>query len=150
MIRPAQLSDQETIVDFNLRLADETEDLRLDRARLEQGVAALLTDPHKGRYFVAELAREVVGQLMITYEWSDWRNGQVWWLQSVYVKQDFRRQGVFRALLEHLLAELDAAPDVVGLRLYVERHNASAQAVYERLQIVSSPYEVRQRLKTAY
>ena len=101
-IRQAAFSDAPVIADFNLRLAEESEGLRLDEATVQAGVAALLKDPTKGIYHVAEMEGAVVGQVMITYEWSDWRNGNIWWIQSVYVKPDFRRAGVFRALFNHL------------------------------------------------
>ena len=96
-IRPAQPDDWPVVVDFNSRLAEESEGKVLDRAHLVPGVQALLADPAKGRYFVAEKDGQIIGQLMHTREWSDWRNGDIWWLQSVYVHPDYRRQGVFRA-----------------------------------------------------
>src|SRR5687767_2743552 len=100
-IRDATLADAATIADFNQRLAMETEDKRLDDATLRRGVQRLLADGTRGRYFVACRDGQIVGQLMITYEWSDWRDGQIWWLQSVYVVSECRRQGVFRQLHEH-------------------------------------------------
>jgi ribosomal protein S18 acetylase RimI-like enzyme len=132
-VRPAVPSDADTIVEFNLRLARETENKALDPAVLAVGVAGVLTDPGRGRYFVAEENGEVIGQMMITYEWSDWRNGWVWWLQSVYVKAEARSRGVFRAIFEFVAAESKRARNVVGMRLYVERENRSAQATYRRL-----------------
>ena len=101
-IRQACPADAPVIADFNLRLAHETEDLRLPPERVHAGVKALLEDEAKGLYFVAEIDGTVAGQLMLTYEWSDWRNGNIWWLQSVYVKQEFRGRGVFRALFTYL------------------------------------------------
>jgi hypothetical protein len=93
-IRPAEARDAQVITEFNLALAEETESLRLDPATVAAGVAALLKDPSKGLYFLAEVEGAVAGQVMITYEWSDWRNGNLWWLQSVYVKPQFRDRGV--------------------------------------------------------
>jgi GNAT superfamily N-acetyltransferase len=116
--------------------------LRLDPATVENGLAALLADASKGLYYVAELDGAVVGQLMITYEWSDWRNGNLWWLQSVYVKAEFRRQGVFRALFNHLLHLARARKDVCGLRLYMHADNARARRSYEGLGMKRTPYEV--------
>src|SRR6266536_972943 len=96
-IRRAHPADAPVIADFNIRLAEESEHLRLDRACVAAGVAAVLGDTRKGIYFLAEANGAVVGQLMITYEWSDWRNGNLWWIQSVYVQKEFRAQGVFKA-----------------------------------------------------
>jgi ribosomal protein S18 acetylase RimI-like enzyme len=100
---------------------------------LAAGVRAVLDDPARGVYFVAERAGEVVGQTMITTEWSDWRNGWLWWIQSVYVCADARRQGVFRALYEHVQEMARNDPTVIGLRLYVEENNRAAQETYRRM-----------------
>ncbi|HVW01866.1 MAG TPA: GNAT family N-acetyltransferase, partial [Planctomycetaceae bacterium] len=117
-----------------------------DRPTVERGVAALLADPRHGRYFVACDGPRVVGQMMHTYEWSDWRNGQIWWLQSVYVAADFRQRGVFRALFEHVLHAAEADPGVVGVRLYVEDENKSAQAAYAKLGLDEAGYHVMERM----
>lgn len=155
-VRPALPDDWETIVDFNCRLAEESEGKRLDRGDVVPGVQALLSDPRKGRYFVAVTEAEsfprardagrIVGQLMHTFEWSDWRNGMIWWLQSVYVHPEFRRQGVFRALFERLRQEAEADPGVVGLRLYVEEGNQRAHATYDRLGLRPGGYFVMERM----
>jgi GNAT superfamily N-acetyltransferase len=129
-IRPATLDDAPVICEFNRRLALESEDKVLDPAVLGAGVAALLNDPARGSYFVAQKGREVVGQIMFTTEWSDWRNAWIWWIESVYVRQDARRQGVFRALYEHVYRAARQDPNVVGLRLYVEKNNHAAQQTY--------------------
>lgn len=141
VIRPAQPQDAPLIVEFNLRLAEETESKRLRRDLLEAGVRTLLNDPRKGRYFVACHEDQIVGQIMHTYEWSDWRNGDFWWIQSVYVHPDFRGSGAFRSLLNHL-RNLAIEEDVVGLRLYVEDQNHAAQEVYRKLEMVSAGYRV--------
>ncbi len=142
MVRPATPADAEVLIDFNCRLAAETEHKQLDRDTVSHGVRRALADPAKARYFVACLGGRPVGQVMHTWEWSDWRNGYFWWLQSVYVVPAHRGRGVFRALFEHLraLAELD--PEVIGLRLYVERENAAAQQVYARLGLTPTGYLV--------
>ncbi|MBS0261273.1 MAG: GNAT family N-acetyltransferase [Planctomycetes bacterium] len=145
-IRFAKPEDWPTIVDFNLRLAQESEGKDLQRADLEPGVRTLLADSRKGRYLVAEVAGNVVGQLMHTYEWSDWRNGDIWWLQSVYVAPDFRRQGVFRALFDRLRTEAENDPTVVGLRLYVETNNTQAHQTYRDLGLTPGGYFVMQRM----
>ena len=130
------------IAEFNLRLAEETEELHLDPGCVDKGVAAILSDPAKGLYFVAQTRGEVVGQVMITYEWSDWRNGNLWWLQSVYVRKDFRRKGVFRALFKHLQDLALKSGGVCGLRLYMHSENARARNSYEQLGMKRTKYEV--------
>ena len=132
-VRSATPDDAATVAEFNRRLAVETENKVLDADTLAAGVAAILGDRTKGRYFVADDGAEVIGQMMITYEWSDWRNGWIWWLQSVYVRADRRRSGVFRAILEHIVGEARREGDVVAIRLYVERENSTAQATYQNL-----------------
>jgi GNAT superfamily N-acetyltransferase len=141
-IRTAALADLPVIADFNVRLAWESEDLALDAARVEAGVRALLIDPAKGIYYVADVAGAVAGQLMITYEWSDWRNGNIWWIQSVYVKPEFRRAGVFRALFNHLQSLAKTQEDVCMLRLYMHAENTRARQSYERLGMSRTKYEV--------
>ncbi|MFV0444514.1 MAG: GNAT family N-acetyltransferase [Planctomycetaceae bacterium] len=141
-IRPACGDDAATIVDFNCRLAWETEQKQLDREVVARGVAAVLADPRKARYFVACDGDRPVGQLMHTWEWSDWRNGDIWWLQSVYVHPDYRGRGVFRQLFEHLRQQAEVDPAVVGLRLYVEQDNTTAQEVYTRLGMSAPGYRV--------
>ena len=147
-IRTATLGDLETIVDFNVRLAEESEDLLLDRATLRDGVREILSNAARGAYYVA-CDGGVVGQMMHTREWSDWRNGDIWWIQSVYVHPDHRRQGVCRALYEHLRARAESDPAVVGLRLYVERENARAQGAYAALRMRPGGYLVMQDLFAA-
>ena len=139
-IRDARPDDAPTIVAFNSALARETEGKALDPRLIEPGVRALLADRGKGRYFLAEADGQVVGQTMITYEWSDWRNGTFWWIQSVYVPEAQRRRGVFRALHAHILALAQADPTVCGIRLYVEHHNEHAKRTYLSLGMVDSGY----------
>jgi GNAT superfamily N-acetyltransferase len=140
-LREARAGDLETLVEFNLKLASETEDKTLDPATLRKGIAAVLADPTKGFYLVAEREGRVIGQLMVTREWSDWRNGDWWWFQSVYVAKDARRQGVFRALYGESVARARAA-DARGLRLYVEKENRGAQATYAALGMKLARYQI--------
>ena len=144
-IRPAALADQPTIVEFNCRLAWETEHKRLEQEEITRGVRRALTQPEKCLYFVAESGGQIVGQAMVTFELTDWRDGVLWWLQSVYVAESSRGQGVFRALFDHILALAQAGPDVRGLRLYVERDNSRAQRVYEQLGLQPSGHIVYER-----
>lgn len=148
-LRSACLGDTPAVVEFNRRLALETENTLLDPGVLERGVRAVLADPNRGLYFVAERAGQVIGQVMITTEWSDWRNGWIWWFQSVYVNAEDRRSGVFRALGEYVLAEARRRGDVRAVRLYVERHNVQAQAVYRRLGLDDAGYFVMERVLDA-
>jgi GNAT superfamily N-acetyltransferase len=146
-IRAATIGDVETIADFNCRLAAESEDKRLDPETVRLGVHALLSDARRGRYFVAcDKDGRIAGQLMHTFEWSDWRNGDIWWLQSVYVHAEFRRQGVFRQLLKHLEQQAESSDGVVGLRLYVENENARAQETYHSVGFVEPQYRVMERM----
>jgi GNAT superfamily N-acetyltransferase len=145
-IRRGQPADSATIAAFNQRMAWETEHKHLDPEVLGRGVARVFADPAKGFYVVAESAGEVLGQLMITYEWSDWRDGWIWWIQSVYVHEDYRRRGVFRKLFEQVVKEAKAAGDVVGIRLYVERENERAHLTYEMLGMGDAGYLVREMM----
>ena len=141
-IRPATERDIEVITANNAALAMETEHRRLSPDIVRAGVSAALADPAKGCYFVAELAGQVVGQIMHTYEWSDWRNGCFWWIQSVYVVPSARGQGVFRRLFDHLRTLARAEPGVCGLRLYVERDNSRAQKTYRQCGLMDPGYFV--------
>ena len=143
-IRAATHSDCKRIAEFNQRLAAETEDKTLDRATVEAGVSALLANSALGRYFIAEADGAIVGQLMHTREWSDWRNGEIWWLQSVYVDAGFRRNGVFRQLFDHLVVEA-RKNGAIGIRLYVEKDNSTAQETYRRLGLEEPGYIVMER-----
>jgi ribosomal protein S18 acetylase RimI-like enzyme len=144
-LRRGTAADAPVIAEFNRRLAQESEGLALDADTVAAGVAAAFADPGKGLYFVAEQDGALIGQLMITTEWSDWRNGWIWWIQSVYVPEAARRQGVFRALYEHVHALALADPGVVGIRLYVEQENHRAQQTYERLGMRRTGYLVLER-----
>jgi GNAT superfamily N-acetyltransferase len=139
-VRPATPADVPVIVEYNCRLAWETEHKRLDPAVVTAGVTAAIPDPAKGPYYLACAGDDVLGQLQVTFEWSDWRNGWFWWIQSVYVRSDARGRGVFRALYEHVRAKARESGIVVGLRLYVERDNTAAQGTYARLGMTAMPY----------
>lgn len=145
-IRKARLSDARIIADFNRRLASETESLTLNPTTVLRGVRALLADPRKGTYFVSERNGELVGQLLITHEWSDWRNGDFWWIQSVYVAEGFRGAGVFSALFDHVNKLAKSRRNVCGLRLYVERENSRAQKIYTRLGMNQTHYKLYERV----
>ena len=144
-IRRATSNDLDVVVDFNRRLAEESEGKKLDVAVLKAGVAQALADPHKALYFLAEDDGLVVGQTMITTEWSDWRNGWFWWIQSVYVRPEARRRGVFRALFEHISKTARRDSSVIGLRLYVDHENLAAQKTYRRMGMVEAGYFVLEK-----
>jgi GNAT superfamily N-acetyltransferase len=140
-IRPASLQDADTIASFNAAMAWETEHRKLDPDRLRSGVLNLLTDPGRGFYLIAEVGGRIAGQLMITYEWSDWRNGNFWWIQSVYVAEEFRGRGVFSGLYEEVHRLAKESGESCGLRLYVERENVRAKRTYEKLGMRPAVYD---------
>ena len=146
IIRAANLDDVESIITFSAAMALETENRHLDAARLREGTLSLLNTPSYGFFMVAEIGngeqRRLIGQLMITYEWSDWRNGVFWWIQSVYVDPAWRRRGVFRRIHEAVVSQAKADVKVCGLRLYVEQDNHTAEAVYQRVGLKRSVYKV--------
>ncbi|MEG3790947.1 GNAT family N-acetyltransferase [Lysobacter sp. CCNWLW3] len=150
-IRDAEPADRDLIADWMIAMAWETEHKRLDPDTVHAGVQAGLADPAKARYFVAMREVEVAGRetiaaaagtLMFTHEWSDWRNGDWWWIQSVYVAPEHRRQGVYQAMHQHVAALARATPDVIGLRLYVERANTAAQSTYRALAMDDAGYAI--------
>ena len=141
-VRRATAADVDTIVEFNVAMARETEDITLPRQRLINGVASVFEDNTKGFYILAECGGKVVGQTMITYEWSDWRSGIFWWIQSVYVLPSYRRIGVFRSLFEYIKRMAESASNVCGLRLYVDKNNQTAKQAYESLGMEGSSYEL--------
>ena len=144
--RLAVPGDAETLAGFNRAMALETESRVLDAERLLPGVEAVLCDPRHGFFVVADTGREVAGALLVTYEWSDWRNGRFWWIQSVYVRPAHRRRGVYRRLHEFVRERARAEGNVVGLRLYVERDNVNAHRTYEALGMDETPYRMYEEL----
>jgi GNAT superfamily N-acetyltransferase len=149
-VREATAADVAALVEFNLALARESEDVELERTTLEAGVRAALEDPGRARYFVAELAGpgqrgELVGCTMLTTEVSDWRNGEFWWIQSVYVVPAQRGRRVFSLLFRHLERLAQQTPRVVGLRLYVEQENHQARAIYTHLGLEPTRYHLLER-----
>lgn len=145
--REGASSDVATIVDFQVAMARETEELELDRDVCTRGVQAIFDDPSRGRYLLAESGGAVIASLMITYEWSDWRNGNVWWIQSVYVRPECRRQHVYAGMYEHVKRLVEADDSLRGIRLYVDRRNTSAQDVYTRCGMNGEHYQVFEWMK---
>jgi GNAT superfamily N-acetyltransferase len=142
LIRPATPGDANVIAEYNAAIALETEHLTLDPENLLLGVRAVLADATKGFYIVAVVDGRVVGQTMVTYEWSDWRNGVFWWIQSVYVDAAYRKQKIFTQLHRTVETMAHNAGNVCGIRLYVERGNTRAQAVYKNLGMHPTVYEM--------
>jgi GNAT superfamily N-acetyltransferase len=146
-IRLATPQDAQVLTQFNVAMALETEGKELLPEVIGAGVRALLAAPAAGFYVLAEQADRIVGGLMITKEWSDWRNGNFWWIQSVYVRPESRRRGVYKALYRHVQDLAAGDPAVCGFRLYVERENSAAQSVYAALGMKSTRYLVFEELK---
>jgi GNAT superfamily N-acetyltransferase len=134
--------DAATIARFNRRMAVESEGRGLDAATVQAGVIAVLDDPRLGFYVVAEEEKRVVGALLVTFEWSDWRNGQFWWIQSVFVVPEHRRQGVYATMHAFVGRRARAQQGVCGLRLYVEKDNAAAQNVYRSTGMAETAYRL--------
>ncbi|MVX65054.1 GNAT family N-acetyltransferase [Clostridium chromiireducens] len=141
-IRKAEIKDLETVVKFNYNLAKETEDKELDLEILGKGVKSILTDSSKGQYYVYEVDNKVVGQIMYTYEWSDWRNGTFLWVQSVYVDADYRKKGIYKKLYHNVKNICDNDENIAGIRLYVEKENVNAKSTYKSLGMCECNYHM--------
>ncbi len=142
LLRAATTADISAITEFNVAMAAEAEGVRLDPQTARQGVEQAIVHPGHARYFVAEQDSRVVGQLMLTYEWSDWRAKMFWWVQSVYVHPEFRGRGVFSRLYQHVESLARRDPGVCGIRLYVHHGNHRAMAAYEKLGMTPAEYRV--------
>jgi GNAT superfamily N-acetyltransferase len=147
LIRPGLLFDIDIIADFQVKMAWETEELKLNSTTVGKGVSAVFDDPAKGKYWLAEKQGEVIGCLLTVPEWSDWRNGTVLWIHSVYVKPENRKSGVYKKLYQHLKQMVEEASDLRGLRLYVDKSNMNAQKVYETLGMSGEHYHLYEWLK---
>lgn len=145
--RAARLDDIDAMVEFQRLMAEETEGLTLDTVRVQKGIEIAMKDPSLARYFIAESGGRAVGMLMITYEWSDWRAAMVWWIQSVYVIADARKQGIYAGLYDHVKEIVKNDPSIGGIRLYVDKRNARAQKVYARLGMNGDHYQVFEWMK---
>ena len=146
-IRPGLLFDIDTIAEYQVKMAFETENMKLDPATVNLGVTAVMDDPGKGKYWLAEIDGKVAGCLLKIPEWSDWRNGTVLWIHSVYVHPDFRKHGVYKAMYGHLKQMVDEDHDLRGLRLYVDKTNIQAQKVYEALGMSGEHYHLFEWMK---
>ena len=146
-IRKAILNDLDRLVEFNLNLALETEDKVLDREVLTNGIARVLEGKIQGKYFVCEIDGIVAGQMMVLYEWSDWRNGEFIWIQSVYVDKNYRKHGVFKALFNEVKSYCESNDRFVGLRLYVDKNNQRAKSVYSAMGMYPNQYDMYEYMK---
>ena len=146
-VRKATIKDHEKLVEFQLEMARETEGIELHLDPVELGVKAVLKDPNKGNYFVAEINGEVVSSLLTTFEWSDWRNGTVLWIQSVYVMPQYRRRGVYRSMYAHIKTMVLSSDDLKGIRLYADKSNLAAHKTYENLGMNQDHYITFEWLK---
>ena len=146
-IRPARPDEADLLIELQARLARESEGLELDPTALGRGVRAVFDDPGLGEYWVAELGGRVAACLLVTREWSDWRNGSVLWIQSVYVVPESRGRGLYRALYEQLRRRVAGTPDLKGIRLYVDQRNRRARAAYERLGMTHEHYVLYEWMK---
>jgi len=144
--RLGQEGDTDALIQCNVSMARETEGKELPIEIISSGVRNLLKNPHLGFYVVAENQGEIRGSLMVTTEWSDWRSGFFWWIQSVYVRPEFRRQGIYRRLYEYVKGRIVHETNVCGLRLYVERKNTVAQSTYKALGMLETPYKIYEEL----
>jgi GNAT superfamily N-acetyltransferase len=147
IIRQATEADAQSIVEFQLAMAWETESLQLDEPTVVKGVAAVFTDASKGVYYVAETEGRVVGSLLTTFEWSDWRNGTVLWIQSVYVRPEFRKRSIFSRLYKHIQEKVNSNPNLRGIRLYADKTNTPAHGVYEHLGMTAEHYQMYEWMK---
>jgi GNAT superfamily N-acetyltransferase len=147
-IRLGCRADAPVLADFQRRLARETEGLELDPATLRQGVDAVFDDISRGRYWVVEQGGELLACALVLTEWSDWRNGEVWWIHSLYVVPEARRQGHFKALYAHLLRQVEASPQLKGLRLYVAKGNQAARRAYEAMGMSDEHYILYEWMKS--
>ncbi|MDA1188343.1 MAG: GNAT family N-acetyltransferase [Chloroflexi bacterium] len=147
-IRPATLNDVDTLTRFAVEMAMETEGHKIEAESVKIATLAALNDSGKAIFFVAEVGSRVVGSLMVTYEWSDWENGDYWWIQSVYVSPPSRRQGIYRGLYNHVVAEAKRQGDVVGVKLYVYKDNLKAQKTYETLGMKRAPHYIYEIMLT--
>ena len=147
MIRKANIDDVPAIANFQIAMAMETEDLKLNPDIVHKGVKSVLNDSSKGFYLVTEINNEVVASLMITLEWSDWRAQTVWWIQSLYVKPEYRKQGIYKNMYKHLRKLVQDDDSLGGIRLYVDKTNTSAQKVYEALGMDGEHYKFYEQMK---
>ncbi len=146
-IRQANIEELDIITDFQIAMAKETENITLTKEVTKSGVKHIFLHPNEGYYLVATLNNAITGCLLVLYEWSDWRNGFVLWIHSVYIENQHRNKGIFKIMYNHLKQEVEETDSFFGLRLYVEKTNENARAVYQKLGMNSQHYEMYEWLK---
>jgi ribosomal protein S18 acetylase RimI-like enzyme len=146
-IRKADIDDVEIITSFQIKMALETENLELDKKTVKKGVTSVFKNKNKGQYYVAEENNKIIGSLLVTPEWSDWRNGTILWIQSTYVTPVYRRKGVFKYMYNHLKKQVKKSDNLLGLRLYVDKTNQNAQKTYEKLGMNDEHYKTYEWIK---
>ena len=146
-VRLSNEYDKTVIAEFQIKMANETEQLELDKDTVNKGVESVFRDPQKGKYYVATENEVIIASMLITYEWSDWRNNWVFWLQSVYVLPEKRGQGIFKQMYDFILQQINENSEVAGLRLYVDKTNSDASKVYAKLGMNGDHYQVFEWMK---
>lgn len=146
-IRQASIKDVDSIVDFQLKMARETEGIELNKVTVIKGVSAVINDINKGQYYVTEIDKKVVASLLTTYEWSDWRNGTVLWIQSVFVQKEYRRKGVYKTMYSHIKQIVLENDSLNGIRLYADKSNFAAHKTYKQLGMSPDHYITFEWLK---
>lgn len=147
LVRKATTKDINSIVDFQLKMASETEGIELNKITVLKGVTAVINDTNKGQYYVTEINNRIVASLLTTYEWSDWRNGTILWIQSVYVLNEYRRKGVYRNMYSHIKQQVTENPNLNGIRLYADKSNLIAHKTYQELGMSPDHYITFEWLK---
>lgn len=147
LVREATLNDISSIVDFQLKMANETEGIELNESTVNKGVNAVISDNKKGKYYITEINNNIVASLLTTYEWSDWRNGTILWIQSVYVLKEFRRKGVYRNMYSHIKQLVLENDNLNGIRLYADKSNLTAHKTYQQLGMSPDHYVTFEWLK---
>ena len=146
-VREATIVESEIIINFQINMALETENLELDKSSVRKGINAVFKDLLKGKYYVAEEGNRVVGSLLTTTEWSDWKNGTILWIQSVYVIPEYRKKGVFKQMYDYLKKMVEESDELIGLRLYVNKTNIIAQKTYEKIGMNGEHYKLYEWIK---
>jgi len=146
-VRAASIFESEIIINFQIKMALETENLKLEKSSVRKGINAVFKDLSKGKYYVAEENCRIVGSLLTTYEWSDWKNGMILWIQSVYIIPEYRRKGIFKKMYIYLKKMVEESDELIGLKLYVNKTNIVAQKTYEKIGMDGEHYKLFEWIK---
>ena len=146
-IRKASINDLKTLINFQIEMAVETENFKLNNENVKRGVKAVFNNSSKGEYYIAEEKNKIIGSFLITPEWSDWKNGTILWIQSVFVIPEYRKKGVFKKMYIHMKRIVDNSEKYLGLRLYVNKKNIVAQKTYEKIGMDNKRYKIYEWIK---